>query len=114
MKKLIAITAGCLITFGAFAGSIETIHRDASLTTDTFSSKSEALNAGFNMYESLESASNRQLKDKLPTFADDITGGISIDSAKVRVEEIPLSRGDVRYRAVVDVNYQYETYGNDN
>jgi len=113
MKKLIAITAGCLITFGAFAGSIETIHRDASLTTDTFSSKSEALNAGFNMYESLENASNRQLKNKLPTFGD-ITGGISIDSAKVRVEEIPLSRGDVRYRAVVDVNYQYKTYGNDN
>lgn len=113
MKKLIAITAGCLITFGVSAATIETMHRDASLTTDTFSSKSEALNAGFNMYESLESASNRQLRDQLPTFANDIAGSISIDSAQVRVEEFPMSRGDVGYRAVVDVRYQYDINGND-
>jgi hypothetical protein len=114
MKTLLAIATGLLVSTTAFAGSIETIHRDTQMVTDNFSTKQEALNAGFAMYENLEMASNRQLRRQLPTFADSVTGNISIDSAQVKVEEFAVSRNQTQFRAVVDVGYSYKARDSDN
>lgn len=114
MKTLLAIASGLLISTTAFAGSMETVHRDTKLVTDHFNTKQEALNAGFNMYESLETANNRQLRRQLPTFADSVAGGISIESAQVKIEEFAISRDQTQYRAVVDVGYSYKARGSDN
>ncbi|PWI33279.1 acyl-CoA synthetase [Vibrio albus] len=108
MKTFITIAAGLLTTFAVSAAQLETVHRDTMLTSDSFGTKSEALNAGFNMYESLNTASNRQLRSKLTTFADNVVGGISVESAQVRIEEVPVSRNKIEYRAVVDVDYNYK------
>lgn len=114
MKTLLAIATGLLVSSTAFAGSLETIHRDAQMVTDKFNTKQEALDAGFAMYENLEMASNRQLRRQLPTFADSVTGKISIDSAQVKVEEFAISRNQTQYRAIVDVDYSYKTRESDN
>ncbi|GEM_PF-726268 len=111
MKTLIVIAVGLLISLNVSAKSRETVHRDTMLMTEVFDSKSAALDAGFNVYESLETASDRQLRRKLNTFSDNVAGGISIDSAKVRIEEFPVSRNNIQYRAVIDVNYHYDATG---
>ena len=114
MKVLIATAAGLLTAFSVSAASLETVHRDTMLKSDSFETKSEALDAGFNIYESLNTANNRQLRSKLTTFADNIVGGISIESAQVRIEEVPVSRNKIEYRAVVDVDYNYKARQSDN
>lgn len=108
MKTLIAITAGLLVTFSVTAKPINTTHNDKSFITESFSSKQGALDAGYDIYDSLNTASHSQLRHQLPSFSDNVVGGISIDSANVRIEEISTSRNDTMYRAIVDVDYSYK------
>ncbi len=107
MKALITIVC-MLFAFAATAGE-RIVHRDTNLRTDTFASKQEAINAGFNMYEALANASDSQLRWKLNTAGEDVIGkSMVLESAQVRVEEIPVSRDTMHYRAVVNVDYNYK------
>ncbi|WP_375748308.1 DUF3316 domain-containing protein [Vibrio sp. HN007] len=107
MKTLIAITAGMLVSFAVTAKPTSTFHQEKMFVTDNFSTKQQALDAGYSIYDSLNTASNQQLRHKLPTFGDNVRGGISVDSAQVKIEEIATSRDTTMYRAVVDIDYSY-------
>ncbi len=114
MKALITIACSMLVAFTATAGPRETIHRDATLYSDTYASKQEAIDAGFNMYEALETASDSDLRWKLNTSGDTVIGGtMMVESAQVRVEEFPASRTNMQYRAVVEVDYNYKAIADD-
>lgn len=113
MKALITIVCTMLLAFTATAAQRETVHRDTKLYSDSFASKQDALNAGFNMYDALETASDSELRWKLNTTGDNVIGGsMMVESAQVRIEETPISRDKVQYRAIVDVNYNYKSIDN--
>ncbi len=113
MKTLITIV--CMVfAFAATAGE-RMIQHSTKLHTDTFTSKQEAINAGFNMYDSLANATNDQLRWKLnPADQEVISRSMNLESAQVRIEDIPVSRGTMHYRAVVDVDYNYRIKENNN
>ncbi|MDG3085722.1 DUF3316 domain-containing protein [Vibrio hannami] len=113
MKTLIAIAAGLLISASVTARPIDTNHQGQTFVTDNFGTKQEALNAGFDIYESLNTASSQELRQKLSGFGNDIVLGITVDSAQVKVEEISTSRDNIMYRAVVDVDYTYRSKDRD-
>ncbi|MGF1754876.1 DUF3316 domain-containing protein [Vibrio makurazakiensis] len=108
MKKLIAIACGLLVAFSVTAASRNTIHSNSTMVTESFSSKQDAMDAGFNMYESLETASDSELRWKLnKTNSDVVSGSMTLDNARVKIEENIVSRDNIEYRAIVDVDYHY-------
>jgi hypothetical protein len=49
-----------------------------------------------------------QLLYKLPTYASNRVRDIAIDDTQVSVEEFAVTRGEIQYRAVVDVDYHFD------
>ncbi len=105
---IIAATA-LLLSSAAFAGT-QTVYRDSHIVTDGFATKAEALNAGYNLVDEFGQMSPVQLRMKLPTFGDNMVKGVQIDDTEITIEEFSKSRDDVQYRAVVDVNYHYQSH----
>lgn len=52
-------------------------------------------------------ASNGQLKFQLPITLKGNVQKVSIEDIEVSLEEYSARRGDVKYRAIVDVDYSY-------
>lgn len=113
MKKLTTLAAALLISTGALA-STQVIHSEKNFNTDAFSDKSQAYEAGFDYLDNLKDLSDAQLRQKLLVISQTPATNIEIDNSKVFVEEFSQSRGQVAYRAVVDVDYHFTTLKNDN
>ncbi|MGP8306853.1 DUF3316 domain-containing protein [Vibrio sp. YIC-376] len=107
MKALITIV--CMVfAFAATAGE-RMVQNNTKLYSDTFASKQDAINAGFNMYDALANANDKQLRWKLNPAGQNVVGrSMHVESAQVRVEEVPVSRDTIHYRAIVDVDYNYK------
>lgn len=85
------------------------VKNSKKLYTDTYSSKQEAINAGFNMYDTLMDASEKQLLRKLnPIAYNVIERSMYVENVQVGIEEVPVSREAIYYRSVVYVDYSYK------
>ncbi|MGJ8582131.1 MAG: DUF3316 domain-containing protein [Psychromonas sp.] len=113
MKKLTTLAATLLISTSVFA-STQVVHSEKNFNTDSFSSKSEAYEAGFDYLDNLNDLSDAQLRQKLLVISQTPATNIEIDNSKVFIEEFSQDRGQVAYRAVVDVDYHFTTLKNDN
>ncbi|MEG3755187.1 DUF3316 domain-containing protein [Psychromonas arctica] len=113
MKKLTTLAAALLISTGALA-STQVVHSDKVFNTDAFADKAQAYDAGFDYIDDLEDLSDAQLRQKLIVISQVPATNIEIDNSKVFVEEFSPARGEVAYRAVVDVDYHFTTLKNDN
>jgi uncharacterized GH25 family protein len=110
MKKVTTIAAAALLLSStAFAGT-QTVYRDSHVVTDSFDSKTQALNAAFDLVDHYKQLTPFQLKLKLPTFGDSMVKGVELDDTTVKVEEFAESRGNTQYRAVIDLNYHYQSH----
>lgn len=107
MKKIITLAAGLLVTSTTFA-SIHTTHSQTSVESAPYQTKEEALEAGFDITDSLQRLSVSQLRSELPIQTYSNVRDITIDDTQVSVEEFAVVRGDIQYRAVVDVDYHFE------
>ncbi len=105
MKALITVVC-MFFAFTATAGE-RIVEESTKLYTDTFASKQEAINAGFNMYDALANANDKELRWELNPVGQNVQS-TNLESAQVRIEEIPVSRDTVHYRAIVDVDYNYK------
>lgn len=112
MKKLLTLSIGLLVASSAFA-SVHTTHNETTLFTPTFETKAQAYDAGFDISESLSAMTENQLRHELPAFADSGVRKLALDTTEVTVEEIAVNRGDIQYRATVDVNYHYDAIERD-
>lgn len=112
MKKLMTVAAGLLLTTSAFASDV-TLHRDAKVFSAEYQTKADALNAGFDISENVASMDQRELSNKLPLFAHNSVSDIVVDKTEVKIEEFARVRGEVKYRAVVDVDFHFNTIEND-
>jgi helix-turn-helix protein len=56
----------------------------------------------------LYSLSEHELRSELPVAVYSGVKNISVDDIKVVVEEFAVNRGEILYRAVVDVDYHFD------
>ncbi|MDN3680313.1 DUF3316 domain-containing protein [Vibrio tapetis subsp. quintayensis] len=106
-KLLTAIIATVALSSSAFAASnISHTH----LTTDSFGSKNQAYEAGFDLANSLGDLSSNELS---MDFRVSNAKNISVDDYEVSIEEFAVDRDNIEYRAVVDVKYSFDDLRND-
>ncbi|WP_435236985.1 DUF3316 domain-containing protein [Psychromonas sp. PT13] len=112
MKKLIAITAGILLSSSVLA-STTTLHRNANIESANFATKAEAINAGFDIVDDLSALNKNELRKELPVFTTGFARNLSVNDTEVKTQEFALDRGEIQYRAIVKVNYSFDTQDND-
>lgn len=112
MKKLTIAMLAVIMTGSAFA-STETFYNETHLWTDSYTSRAQAFEAGFDLLDQLKVQPSHKLTMALPVV-ETSARHLTIDSGEVTVEEFADSRDTVRYRAVVDVNYHYRAHVSDN
>ncbi|WP_435236979.1 DUF3316 domain-containing protein [Psychromonas sp. PT13] len=112
MKKLIALTAGLLLTGSALADTI-TLNKDTNLSTASFSTKAEALDAGYDIAEQLLNEDQKSLRHEFRIVAENPVRNINIQQTEIKTEEFAVARDDIQYRAIVKVNYSFDTQDND-
>ena len=112
MKKLTTLAAALLISTGALA-STQVIHSDKNFNTDAFTDKTQAYEAGFAYVDNLNDLSDAELRQKLLIISQTPANNIKIDNSKVSIQEYAQQRGEVVYRAVVDVDYHFTTIKSD-
>jgi len=113
MKKLITITAGLLLTGSTFANTI-TLHKNANLSTASYATKAEAINAGFDIVDNLSTLTKNELRKELPAFTTGFTRNLAVKNTEVQTKEFSVDRGNTQYRAIVKVNYSFETKDKNN
>lgn len=106
MNKLLTVTAGLLISTSVFASNV-TLNNDTTVTTAGYATKAEALDAAFNITENLSAMSQNELRFQLPVTSYANVKDITIDQTNVTVEEFAQVRGEIQYRAVVDIDYHF-------
>jgi hypothetical protein len=111
MKKLITIATGLLLTGSVFAHTV-TLHKNDQLVTTEYASKSEAVNAGFDLVENLKSNSNSELRKELNLVGHNFVRNITVDNTEVSTEEFADSRDEAKYRAIVKVSYYFDAEDN--
>lgn len=113
MKKLTTLAATLLISTSVFANT-QTVHSDKNFSTDSFTDKAAAYQAGFDYIDNLNGLSGSELKHKLLVISQTPVKGIKIDDSEVSIEEFAQNRGEIAYRAIINVDYHYSTYDNNN
>jgi len=109
MKTLMTIAAGLLVSTSVFASTVD-IDKNEKIVAGTYETKAMAYDAGFDLTESLLAMNEHQLSKTFSTWAYSMVDDIEINDSKVVVEEYANSRGDIQYRAIVDVNYQFSAH----
>ncbi|CAM2782569.1 DUF3316 domain-containing protein [Vibrio mytili] len=107
MKKLALLTASIIMTSSAFASNI-TLTEQKNVDLGTFQSKEQALDAGFNLSESLQNMSSSELRAKLGLFTYTNVHDVNIDDSNVVIEEVAYARDDIQYRAILNVDYHFD------
>ena len=113
MKKLIAITAGLLLTGSAFANTI-TLHKNANLSTASYATKAEAINAGYDITDQLANKDQNELRQEFRIVAQNHVRNITVTNTEIKTQEFAVARDDIQYRAIVKVNYNFETKDKNN
>ncbi|WP_413699539.1 DUF3316 domain-containing protein [Psychromonas sp. KJ10-10] len=111
MKKLMTIVAGVLLTGSVFAHTV-TLHKNDQLVTAEYASKSEAVDAGFDLAEALKSNSNSELRKEFNLVGHTFVRNITVDNTEVSTEEFADTRDETKYRAIVKVSYYFDAEDN--
>ena len=113
MKKLMTITLSTLLLSTSVFASTVNVDKSTNFETQTYQTKAMAYNAGFEIVDNLAQMNAAQLREKLPTFTDQFVRNVEIDKTKVTVNEFAIDRDNVKYSAVVNVNYHYNAEESD-
>ncbi|MDV7106361.1 DUF3316 domain-containing protein [Vibrio sp. TH_r3] len=113
MKKLTVLAATALLSTTAFAGN-HTVYSEANLQTDGFNSKAAAYQAGFDYSDALHTASGSELRFKLAPIGENVVSNITLDDTAVTIEEFSEARGEISYRAIVNVDYHFDARDSNN
>ena len=108
MKKLMTIAAGLVFTGAAFANTV-TIHKDATFSSADYATKAEALNAGYDIAENLSMIKQGELRKEFNIFAENAVRNVTVEKTEIQTEEFARTRNNVQYRAIVYVDYHFDT-----
>jgi hypothetical protein len=107
MKSLLVITATTLLlSSAAFASTVEQ-ESNTNFATATYQTKAEAFDAGFDIVDNLKTMTNSELRNKLSLYGEDFVTDITINGSEVTVTELATSPGNIQYKALVNVDYNY-------
>ena len=112
MKNLTLLTTILLCSSTAFAGTTN-IHKETILQSETVSSAEQAYEAGYVIIDKVNAMSSNELRYTLPTFTDSMVTNLKVDDIKVRIEAFSKERNNIKYRALVEVDYQYNAKDTD-
>ena len=108
MKKLMTIAAGLLLTGSVFASTV-TLHKNTQLVTADYASKSEAIDAAFDIAETLKTSTHNELRNDLSLLNHSFVRDITVEQTEITAEEFAVARDDIQYRAIVKVTYHFDT-----
>ncbi|MFC1233398.1 DUF3316 domain-containing protein [Vibrio sp. F74] len=107
MKTLLTIAmTGLVLSTSVFAGT-SLLKSETEFRSEGYATQDQAYEAGFDIADELKAASNSQLKFQLPTTLNGQIQKVAIEEVEVSLEEFSAQRGEVQYRAIVDVDYSY-------
>ncbi|MGP8305977.1 DUF3316 domain-containing protein [Vibrio sp. YIC-376] len=106
MKKLFVLTAGIFMASSVFASNI-TLNQQTHMDAGTYQSREQALNAGFDLSDSLNSMSKSELRRELGLFSYTNVNNINIDDSQVVIKEVAYARDNIQYRAILNVDYHF-------
>lgn len=106
MKKLIMVASIALMSGSVFAGSDI---GNTKLETESFQSKQQAYEAGYQLVDELNEMTNGALAHqlKLNGHSENIQE-IELKNTEISVQEYAEKQGVIKYRASVNVNYEYD------
>lgn len=108
MKKIALIVSTLIMSSSVFAATQTTTY-DKVITSQGHSTEAQALEAGYDIMESINAKSPEELTENLMFSKQDIVkNSARVKSVEVGVEKYSQSRGDIKYRAIVDVDYEYK------
>ncbi|MGF1750898.1 MULTISPECIES: DUF3316 domain-containing protein [Vibrio] len=108
MNKLALITASLVLSSTAMATTTSLVG-DVDLHSEGFSTKQQAYDAGFQMVNDLKAMPSTDLVYKLRVHEGDLLrNSVQVDDAQVTVQEYAENRGEIKYRAIIDVEYSYK------
>lgn len=102
MKKFITAALITVISSTAFAG---TMSSHSTIKTEGYQDKAQAYEAGYNLADTLSEKSSHQLGYELNVVDG---SNVSLTDVEFSVEEFAKARGEIEYRAVLDVEYSYD------
>ncbi|MCK6264534.1 DUF3316 domain-containing protein [Vibrio sp. ZSDE26] len=108
MKNAILFTIAMMVSSTTFAG-VNTRTSEASLKTGAYATPEQAYSAGYDLMDQFNEMPTNQLLKELPINENNVQyPSVKVTGSKVTVEEFSKKRGEIQYRAVVEVDYQYK------
>ncbi|MDD9179718.1 MULTISPECIES: DUF3316 domain-containing protein [Aliivibrio] len=108
MKKLAIIASTLVMSSTVFAG-IHTLTTNSTIKSEGYQSEAQALDAGYSIMDELNSESPYTLSQNIQTTNDYLLkNSTKIRDMEVEVEKYSRTRGEVEYRVIVDVDYEYK------
>ncbi|MGF1753836.1 DUF3316 domain-containing protein [Vibrio makurazakiensis] len=108
MKKVIILASTLVLSSTAFAAT-STQTAGTEMKSTGYSSQEAAFEAGYDMMDELNTKSSFELSKALPASGHTAqVQTFEIEGMEVTVEKFAVERGEIQYRAVLDVNYQYK------
>jgi len=113
MKNAIVIATSLLLSTTAFAAT----HNQTGFThidKEGYQTREQAYSAGFDVVDTLNQMTSREQAFKLGLMQVDlVNNSVGVDEMEVVVEEYAPQRGQIAYRARVNIDYHYTERSND-
>lgn len=107
MKKVVILAS--LLMSASVLASTNTETSNTSFTTDACATKQQAYDAAFDLMDEMKAMNNAELKTALPIHENNVVyPSVKLNEMTVHVEEFANSKGNIQYKAVLDVDYQYK------
>ena len=115
MKKLL-ITAICIgLSSPALAFTRDTNFESQNINAGISDTREGAYRQGQEFAKDLKYASPRNLKRTLGIYEYGLkTNTIKVNDSQIEIDEFSTASGDIKYRAVVSVDYSYDKFESDN
>jgi hypothetical protein len=112
MKKLTLLFIALIFSSSTFAFSWDSKAETRNLTAGISDSREGAYNLGHNFASNIQKESPNKLKRTLGIYEYGLeTNSIKVENSHVEVDEISTAKGQVKYRAMVNINYSYDVSG---
>lgn len=109
MNKLILTFVTLIFSSAIYAYSWDSKGKSVNLNAGIGHSKEEAYKLGNDLASNMKSESPVKLKRTLGIYEYGLkTNSIKVDRSQVEISEFSTAQGEVKYRAVVNVNYSYD------
>ncbi|MEZ8824262.1 DUF3316 domain-containing protein [Vibrio amylolyticus] len=108
MKRVILLATALMVSSAAFS-AVNTRSSETTIKTEAFTTQEQAYNAGYEVMEELNAMQTNDLIKALPIRENNVRHpSVKVTDTTIKIEAFSKQRGDVQYRAIVEVDYQYQ------